>query len=207
MKRLVPLKVLVIGVAACSAGSLMARADERPRPENYRSAYLYLQALEVWDKAHPDGGPPPANPSEIVLRVPASMDPTSELAPPPFDITGPEDLDHAVQLAKHLEHPAYKQKIRYHRTTHISFPLPKIDGEDMSEASVDGTLPLSGSNDKAKKAALEHLTSQLDQDQRRQQGQPDGPVAADPAAPAIPMVMDLPASGPREQVNVSVAGH
>lgn len=77
----------------------------------------------------------------LAAALPPGMDPTSELAPPPFEITGPEDLENAIEKAKSIEHPNYKEKIRYHRSTHISFPLPKIDDpEDMSRASINDTL-------------------------------------------------------------------
>lgn len=73
--------------------------------------------------------------------APAAIDPTSELAPPPFEITGPEDLGDAIEKARSIEHPDYKERIRYRRTTHISFPLSKIDSpEDMSRVSVPGAL-------------------------------------------------------------------
>jgi hypothetical protein len=68
------------------------------------------------------------------------VDPTSETAPPPLAITGPEDLEVAVELAKDITHPDYTAPIRYNRSTHISFPLPSIDGSDMSQASIPGAL-------------------------------------------------------------------
>lgn len=72
-----------------------------------------------------------------------AIDPTSELAPPPFEITGPEDLNEAIEKARSIEHPDYKEKIRYKRTTHISFPLTKIESaDDMSQASIAGALGL-----------------------------------------------------------------
>jgi hypothetical protein len=84
----------------------------------------------------------PAGPlMAAATSAPTTIDPTSELAPPPFEITGPEDLGDAIEKARSIEHPDYKESIRYRRTTHISFPLPKIDSpEDMSRVSVPGAL-------------------------------------------------------------------
>lgn len=77
----------------------------------------------------------------LMAAAPPALDPTSELAPPPFEITGPEDLGEAIEKARSIEHPDYKEKIRYQRTTHISFPLNKIESpDDMSRASIAGAL-------------------------------------------------------------------
>lgn len=207
MKHPAPLKLLVIALAASAAGTLAAAAEERPRLEDYPSSYAFLQALEAWNKTHPDGSPPPVTQAPPVPRQPAApVDPTSEQAPPPFEITGPESLDHAVEQAKGLDHPAYKEKIRYHRTTHISFPLNKIDGQDLSQASVAGALSLPGKSDAEKKAALDTLTNQLDQDQRHLADTPDSTASGNMASPS-PMTIAVPGQGPHGQVNITVAGH
>lgn len=154
------LKLLALSLTSLSAGVLAAAAEERPRMEDYPSSYAFLQALESWNKSLPGKTPPPAPPSPPPIVV---TDPTSEQAPPPFEITGPESLDVAVEKARYIDHPAYKEKIRYRRTTHISFPLPSIDGQDMSQASVGDTLDIRGQSDDAKQE-LEKLTQQMEQE-------------------------------------------
>jgi hypothetical protein len=158
------LKLLALSLTSLSAGVLAAAAEERPRMEDYPSSYAFLQALESWNKSLPGKAPPPPPPPPTPIVV---TDPTSEQAPPPFEITGPESLDVAVEKARYIDHPAYKEKTRYRRTTHISFPLPSIDGQDMSQASVGNTLDIKGHSDDAKQE-LERLTQQMEQDRLNQ---------------------------------------
>lgn len=156
------LKLLAFSLTSLSAGMLAAAAEERPRLQDYPSSYAFLQALESWNRNHTGGKPlppPAATPAAVVVT-----DPTSEQAPPPFEITGPESLDMAVEKARYIDHPTYKEKTRYRRTTHISFPLPSIDGQDMSQASVGNTLDIKGQTDEAKKQELEKLTQKMEQD-------------------------------------------
>lgn len=86
----------------------------------------------------------PAGPAMAVSEPPPPLvDPTSEFAPPPFEIIGPEDLNDAIEKAKSIDHPDYKERLRYRRSTHISFPLSRIDNpDDMSQASIAGVLGL-----------------------------------------------------------------
>lgn len=153
-----------------SAGAFAAANGERPRLQNYPSYYQFLQALEAWNKANPQGKvaqqPTPA--VEVPPPPPANIDPTSELAPPPFIVKGPEDLDQAVELARDIEHPDYKEKIRYNRTTHISFPLKSIDGSDMSTASVGDALSLGTVTGGSQSLSAAQLSSLLEQEGRRQ---------------------------------------
>ncbi|MDQ8037863.1 MAG: hypothetical protein REI12_10605 [Pedobacter sp.] len=158
------LKMLVFSLTALSAGVFAATAEERPRMEDYPSSYAFLQALESWNKAHPNGTPA-SKPTVTTKPTPqVAQDPTSELAPPPFEVTGPESLDTAVEKARNIAHPAYKEKIRYQRSTHLSFPLHSIDGQDMSQVSVGDSLDLKGQTEEEKKLELQKLTLQLEQD-------------------------------------------
>lgn len=140
----------VLAIAALTLGSapLRAAVDESgPRLEQYASYDEFLRAKVAWE-SRPAAAPAKADvpgqaavqPTTRPIPVPEGVDPTSETAPPPLAITGPEDLDVAVELAKDISHPDYTAPIRYHRSTHISFPLNSIDGSDMSQASVPGAL-------------------------------------------------------------------
>ena len=110
----------------------------------------FLKAMVAWEArqgstAPATTAPAPAPvaetaPSTRPIPLPEGVDPTSETAPPPLAITGPEDLEVAVELAKDISHPDYTAPIRYNRSTHISFPLPSINGSDMSQASIAGGL-------------------------------------------------------------------
>lgn len=206
MKPSTALKLLALALTSLSAGLLVAAAEERPRLQDYPSSYEYLQAMLAWNRAHPDGtasaSKTPPLPTQTAPQV---LDPTSELAPPPFEITGPESLDVAVEKARDIEHPAYKEKIRYHRSTHLSFPLHSIDGQDMSQASVSDTLDIKGKTDAEKKAELDKLTLQMEQDQRKLQ---EKGVVDGPGMPTAPQSINegMLAAGPKSRVEITVTG-
>lgn len=133
-----------------SAPSLALQDEGRPRLERFASYDEFLKAMVAWE-ARQTSAPPAATapaaaqpvakaPSTRPIPVPEGVDPTSETAPPPLAITGPEDLEVAVELAKDITHPDYTAPIRYNRSTHISFPLPSIDGSDMSQASIGDAI-------------------------------------------------------------------
>lgn len=151
MKPLSSLPMLVFtALTLLSAPSLALQDEGRPRLEHFASYDEFLKAMVTWE-ARQTSAPPAATapaaaqpvakaPSTRPIPVPEGVDPTSETAPPPLAITGPEDLEVAVELAKDITHPDYTAPIRYNRSTHISFPLPSIDGSDMSQASISGGL-------------------------------------------------------------------
>lgn len=208
MKPSSALKLLAIALTSLSAGMLSAAAEERPRLQDYPSSYEYIQAMLAWNKAHPDGTtstsqdiPPPAPVASAQV-----LDPTSEQAPPPFEITGPESLDVAVEKAREIEHPAYKEKVRYHRSTHLSFPLHSIDGQDMSQASVSETLNIKGKTEAEKKADLQRLASHLEEDPLKQKELQSADDSNRLPMPSFSGNSVLP-SGPRAKVDISVSSH
>ena len=137
-------------LTAVSAPSLALQDEGRPRLERYASYDAFLKAMVAWEARQGSPAPiaalpapPPVagtTPSTRPIPLPEGVDPTSETAPPPLAITGPEDLEVAVELAKDISHPDYTAPIRYNRSTHISFPLPSIDGSDMSQASISNAI-------------------------------------------------------------------
>lgn len=151
MKPFSSFLVLAATALTLVSAPLHASADDkRPRLDQFSSYEAFLKAMVAWEsrpastpataKATPAPARPETGPSTRPIPLPEGVDPTSETAPPPLAITGPEDLDTAVELAKDISHPEYKARIRYNRTTHISFPLQSIDGSDMSQASVGNAL-------------------------------------------------------------------
>lgn len=150
MKPLSSFIKLAIVALAIGSAPLHATSDEegRPRLDQFSSYDAFMQAMVAWESrpARPQAiksqtaATTPRPPATRPIPVPEGVDPTSESAPPPLAITGPEDLDTAVELAKDISHPDYTAPVRYNRSTHISFPLPSIDGSDMSQASVPGAL-------------------------------------------------------------------
>lgn len=166
----------VLAIAALTLGSapLRAAVDESgPRLEQYASYDEFLRAKVAWE-SRPAAAPAKADvPGQAVVQpttrpipVPEGVDPTSETAPPPLAITGPEDLDVAVELAKDISHPDYTAPIRYHRTTHLSFPLDSIETSDLSQASVPNGLSVINTS-----APLEEIDQQLSLEQLGKQNE------------------------------------
>lgn len=173
MKPTTLVSFLILALTLLSAGMLSAATSERPQLKDFPNYYSFLQALETWKKEQSTPPPkvavstPPPPAGDVRAVVPPNIDPTSELAPPPILITGPENLDEAVELARDISHPHYKEKIRYHRSTHISFPLTPIDGSSMSHASVGEALTLGDVTGGDQKMSSEQLSSLIDQERRR----------------------------------------
>lgn len=151
------LSLVFAALTLVSAPSFASQDEGRPRLERYASYDAFLKAMVAWESRQGSITAPAASipasapvadstPSTRPIPLPEGVDPTSETAPPPLAITGPEDLEVAVELAKDISHPDYKAPIRYNRSTHISFPLPSIDGSDMSQASIAGALTTSTSD-------------------------------------------------------------
>lgn len=57
-----------------------------------------------------------------------------------YRVTGPESIDEALARARKLPHPVYDEPERYGRTTSYSFPIPQMEGDDMSAREIPGML-------------------------------------------------------------------
>lgn len=164
------IKLLALALKISSAGILTATAEESQLLDGDSTQPSGLTTGSV------------AVPASASRPVTTSIDPTSVLAPPPINITGPEDLSQAVEQARSISHPSYKEKIRYQRTTHLSFPLPSVENQDMSQASVSDVLSIKRKDEaEEKKAALEYITSLVDQDRRKLQNSSKFPIGASSA--------------------------
>ena len=69
---------------------------------------------------------------------------------PPLVISGPEDLEMAIEAAKRFFHPIYTEQFRYQRTTAQSFPLKPLDFAVLEDAAIGNGLKLNFSPDKKK---------------------------------------------------------
>lgn len=65
---------------------------------------------------------------------------TSTEDPSLYRINGPESLDDALARASRLPHPVYAEPERFGRSTSFSFPIPQMEGDDMSANEVPGRL-------------------------------------------------------------------
>lgn len=154
------LSVLCLGMAGLLPAMGWSYACQRPEPANYSDNQAYIHALVdfkrcVAEQEHalpaavvlPEAltaSPlaaevPPSSP----LVTPSTAPDTSEEAPPPFVVDGPENLDDAVAKARNIPHPEYSETKRYNRTTAQSFPLPGMDPDYMADSRVAGALEAS----------------------------------------------------------------
>lgn len=62
-------------------------------------------------------------------------------------ITGPEDLDTALRNAQGYVQPNYKVPIRYNRTTHLSFPLAPLPGQQLADKALGAPAALPENHD------------------------------------------------------------
>ena len=72
---------------------------------------------------------------------------------PPLVISGPEDLEMAIEAAKRFFHPVYTEQFRYQRTTVQSFPLKPLDFAVLEEAAIGNGLKLNFSADNEQQVA------------------------------------------------------
>ena len=121
-----------------------------PRPEirDYTRQDRFVTDLLAWQR----------HKSELEAKL-ARGEPIAPPAPAPqpnwHHVTGPEDLDTALHNAQGYKQPNYQEPIRYDRTTHLSFPLPPLPQQQLSEKVLTGERPVPA--DPAKEEIPEEL--------------------------------------------------
>lgn len=103
---------------------------ERPQLEDYTDTDRFIADVLAWERQKRD------------LQQAASNEQFRQ--PPETDdwhnVTGPEELDEALRKAYGYRQPQYKEKYRYNRTTHLSFPLEKLESRQLSSQAITGAL-------------------------------------------------------------------
>lgn len=101
-----------------------------PRPEirNYDQQDQFVTDLLAW-KARRKAL------TEKLLEGERILPPEPEPPSNWHNVTGPEDLDTALQNAKGYQQPNYKEARRYDRTTHLSFPLPPLGKQQLAKGN------------------------------------------------------------------------
>ena len=159
MKRI----VLAVFMALMVHSAVAEDVVPRPRLQNYptyndflAAMYAYKKQLELEKKF--------ADSIVINIQLSESINTESskisvmpikspELSPlvdtylPPLVISGPEDLEMAIEAAKRFLHPIYQEPLRYQRTTAQSFPLKPLEPSVLGEAAIGNGLKLSFSPD------------------------------------------------------------
>ena len=127
----------------------LARAlGSRPEIRDYTRQDRFVTDLLAWQR----------HKSELEAKL-ARGEPIAPPAPAPqpnwHHVTGPEDLDTALHNAQGYKQPNYQEPIRYDRTTHLSFPLPPLPQQQLSEKILTGERPVPA--DPAKEEIPEEL--------------------------------------------------
>lgn len=131
--------ILSIAILALSELALALDVEHwigpRPRIEDYQNREAFVADVLAWQKDRD---------ALIELARQGSLPKMSEeSAPDSHDwhtVTGPEDLNTAVMNASGYQQPVYKERRRFNRTTHISFPLPQLPVESLSASAVNDSL-------------------------------------------------------------------
>lgn len=103
--------------------------EERPRMENYADPERFVADVLAWEKQQKKANKP-----------------TRQHSSGPYaegnwhQVTGPEKLDEALRNAYGYTQPNYQEKYRFNRTTHLSFPLERLESGQLSGQAITGVL-------------------------------------------------------------------
>ena len=127
----------------------LARAlGTRPEIRDYTRQDRFVTDLLAWQRHKSELEAKLARGESIAPPAPAPQ-------PNWHHVTGPEDLDTALHNAQGYKQPNYQEPIRYDRTTHLSFPLPPLPQQQLSEKVLIGERPVPA--DPAKEEIPEEL--------------------------------------------------
>lgn len=172
-KHLAASIALLITAGTALAASL-APADEDilrkalgPRPEirNYSQQDQFVTDLLAWKARRKEL-------TDKLLQGKDILPPRPEQPDDWHHVTGPEDLDTALQNAEGYQQPNYKEPLRYDRTTHLSFPLPPLGKQQLAKERLEPVRPplKAGNPDNNLEPILEEA-SQLQQDMAARQAE------------------------------------
>ena len=120
-----------------SSQDALARAlGPRPEIRDYTRQDRFVTDLLAWQRHKSELEAKLARGESIAPPAPAPQ-------PNWHHVTGPEDLDTALHNAQGYKQPNYQEPIRYDRTTHLSFPLPPLPQQQLSEKALTGEPPAS----------------------------------------------------------------
>ena len=119
-----PGKTTLIALLLLTSTTVTQAQQLPPRPHisDYEDQTAFVADVLAWEKLRDQLASSPAPEPEL-----------AETAHDWHHVTGPEDLDTAIMNAEGYEQPVYREQYRFNRTTHISFPLPKLDSREMAE--------------------------------------------------------------------------
>lgn len=164
MKRLIIVFFMIFAVTSVAADD----SAQRPRLENFANYNEFLAAvyahkkqlelekkfadsivinIQLSEKSEPTNGI-----STMPIKSP-ELNAAIDTYVPPLVISGPEDLEMAIEAAKRFLHPVYVEQFRYQRTTAQSFPLKPLDFAVLEDAAIGNGLKLNFSPDNEQQVA------------------------------------------------------
>lgn len=114
---------------------------EKPRIEDYADYSTFLVDIMEY-RRQKEAQAAEAAQAASKPAVPAAAAPANGPVDDPslYFIGGPESLEDALARARKLPHPTYSEPERFGRTTANSFPMPPLEGDDLSANEVPGQL-------------------------------------------------------------------
>lgn len=160
-------QILLLILSTSAFADIDGPMPPRPNIADYTDQSRFVADVLAWEKlrterdTHPHRSPSGAKAKEHDWH----------------HVTGPEDLDKALENAEGYQQPNYREPIRYNRTTHLSFPLKKLPPEQMAveHAEEEGPAPL-GYTPSELERLPETVIEQLDQLQRYSATQEPSPT-------------------------------
>lgn len=113
------------------ADSLSHLLPPRPSIDDYQNQAQFVADVLAWERERDELARKLQTGELQIKRKPGSSHDWHH-------VTGPEDLDTAVENARGYEQPRYREQYRFNRTTHLSFPLQHLPAEDMAHEVVEG---------------------------------------------------------------------
>ncbi len=161
MGRLIVIVLMILAITPVLADDITSAP--RPRLENFANyneflaaMYAYKKQIEL-EKKFADSIVINIQLSEKSANAPKGVSSMPVKSPelnsaidtyiPPLVISGPEDLEMAIEAAKNFLHPVYTEMFRYQRTTAQSFPLKPLEFSSLQESAIANGLKLGFSPD------------------------------------------------------------
>ena len=104
----------------------------RPNIEHYDNRDEFVRDILAWERRREE-----LESAWLSGKLNLSEPDESDLAHDWHHVTGPEDLETAIQNAEGYEQPHYLEQFRFNRTTHVSFPLDPLAPEQMASRRVE----------------------------------------------------------------------
>lgn len=178
MRALITFTFLFIMAFPATAGTtlpdpLAHLLPPRPEMENYHDESRFVADVLAWERQR-QALLKKLERGELVLDQIDAKPNESDW----HHVTGPEDLETAVNNARGYVQPRYREKYRFNRTTHVSFPLEQLPTDAMAHEVIPSNPkpPLSHELEQLP----EQVLGQLERVQELTQSLPAGGASTQP---------------------------